>query len=135
MSVKVLKKISEKEACLRLQEKPKVLTPLSISKIKKTDFGSDKYYFSIKFKMANKIYFWVSYSFYKKDDHYECGSQSKLFNLMKKFIGIDETNSEGFKFNKEDIENILLNKKFLATAEFRKMYDSEFPYLEVLVIY
>ena len=135
MSVKVLKKISEKEACLRLQDKSKVLKALFISNIKKADYDSEKYYFSIKFRMANDTYFWVTYSFEKIDDYYQCKSLSKLFNLMKKFVGVNEYNSEGFKFKKEDIEKLILNKKFLATAEFRKMYGGEFPYIEVIEIY
>lgn len=132
MAIKILEKISENDACLELKYKPQILKIKFISKIKPSSLGDDRYYFFINYEMEDGRKFGVSYVFDKEDDYYTCKSRSKLFNLVKGFLDIDETTSNGIGFTRDDLMKLLLNKKFLATAEFREIYGNTFPYICVV---
>ena len=132
MAIKVLKKISEKDACLELEEKSEILTIKAIGKIGQSKFGEDKYYFYITYEFEDGRTLKISYLFDKKEDYYSCTSRSKLFEILKGFLEINKYECNGVDFERDDLIELLLNKRFLATAEFREIYGNSFPYIIVL---
>lgn len=132
MAIKVLKKIDQNEACLKLSNNPQKLKIESITSIKQTTYNPDKFYFYINFLMEDGCKFGVSYTFDILDgDEFQCTTYSKLFVLVKDFLEIDEDECSGINFSKNDMRNLLLKKEFLATAEFREAYGRTVPYIIV----
>lgn len=132
MAIKVLNKINQNEACLKLINNPQKLKIESITSIKQTTYNPEKFYFYINFLMEDGFKFGVSYTFDLIDgDEFQCTTYSKLFVLVKNFLDIDEENCGGIHFSKNDMRKLLLKKEFLATAEFRDAYGKTVPYIIV----
>lgn len=131
MAIKVFKKINEKDACSELIKKPQILNIQSISNIKPSKFDDMKYYFFINFIFEDGRKFSVSYIFDKENEHYTCKTRSKLFLLLKGFLEVDDE-CGGIGFTREDLIKLLVNKKFLATAEFREINNKSFPFIKVV---
>lgn len=132
MVIKISKKITEKDACSILLKEKQELTVVNISEIKKSTKGNDdgnKYYFHIDYEMNDGTKFGVSYTFYLIDDVFKCGTLSKLFNLMKGLLDSNPLTDDDMEFDETDIAELILNKKFLASAIVQTIGGKNYPYI------
>ena len=68
-------------------------------------------------------------SFYLEDGKFKCGTSSKLYNLMKGFLDLNPLTCVGLTFDKSDIDETLLNKKFIASAFVQSVGGKNYPYI------
>ena len=135
MTIKVLKTINQIEACEILEKNPQKLKVHSVTPIKQTNYNPEKFYFYVNFLMEDGSKFGINYSFdMVNSEEFECTTYSKLFVLVKEFLNVDENSCGGIRFSKSDLHDVLRNKEFLATAEFREVYGKEIPYIKVVKI-
>ena len=127
--IKQIKKISEKDACSRILHNPQELCIVNIDDIKESTRKTNQYYFYVDFVMEDGTQFGVSYSFYKEDGEFKCGTQSKLYYLLKGFLDLNELECVGLTFDKSDIDETLLNKKFNASAFVQNVGGEKYIYL------
>lgn len=129
MAIEVLKKINEKDACSRILHNPQRLCIVNIDDIKESTKKKNQYYCYIDFEMEDGTQFGASYSFYKENGLFKCGTSSKLFYLMKGFLDLNELECVGLTFDKSDIDETLLNKKFNASAFVQNVGNEKYIYL------
>lgn len=129
MAISVLKKITENDACGILIEKKQELLVVNIDEIKKSTRKENQYYCYIDFEMEDGTRFGASYSFYLQDGLFKCGTSSKLYYLLKGFLNLNPLTDVGLTFDKSDIDDALLNKKFLASAVVQSVGGKNYPYI------
>jgi hypothetical protein len=129
MAIKVLEKISEKDACSILMKKQQELLVVNIDEIKESTRKENQYYMYVDFEMEDGTQFGASYSFYLQDGVFKCGTSSKLFYLMKGFLNLNPLTSVGLTFDKSDIAETILNKRFLASAIVQSVGGKNYPYI------
>ena len=136
MAINVLKKITEKDACSILMKKQQELTVVNIDEIKESTRKENQYYCYVDFEMEDGTQFGASYSFYLEDEFatpssvlFSCGTSSKLYYLLKGFLDLNPLTDVGLTFQKTDIDDILLNKKFIASAIVQSVGGKNYPYI------
>ena len=136
MAISVLKKISEKDACSILLKQEQELSVVNIDEIKESTRQENQYYCYVDFKMQDGTQFGASYSFYLEDEFatpnsvlFSCGTSSKLYYLLKGFLDLNPLTDVGLTFQKTDIDEILLNKKFVASAIVQSVGGKTYPYI------
>ena len=86
ISIKVLKRIDQNEACLKLKDNPQNLIIDSITSIKQTTFNPEKFYFYVNFLMEDGSKFSVNYTLDMVSyDEFECTTYSNYLYLLKIF--------------------------------------------------
>lgn len=132
MAIKISKKISEHDACNILLKEKQELLVFNVSEIKKSTkekARENQYYCHIDYKMKDGTKFGVSYTFYLIGDMFKCGTSSKLFNLMKGLLDSNPLTDDDMEFEKNDIAETLLNKKFVASAIVQNIGGKNHPYI------
>ena len=129
MAINVLKKINEKDACAILFEKEQELIVVNVDEVKQSKRKENQYYMFIDFKMEDGTQFGVSYSFYFEDGFFKCGTSSKLYYLLKGFLGLNPLTDVGLSFNESDIAETILNKRFVASAIVQSVGGKNYPYI------
>lgn len=129
MAINVVNKISEKDACSILMKKEQELEVINIDEIKESTRQENQYYMYVDFKMEDGTQFGASYSFYFEDGVFKCGTSSKLYYLMKGFLNLNPLTCVGLTFDKADIDEVLENKKFIASAIVQSVGGKNYPYI------
>lgn len=129
MVIKTINKITESDACSILMKKEQELEIVSIDDIKKSTRKDNQFYFYVDYKMEDGTIFGASYSFYMEDGVFKCGTSSKLYNLMKGFLDLNPLTCIGLTFDKADIDDVLKNKKFIASAIVESVGGKNYPYI------
>lgn len=129
MAINVLKKISEKDACSILLKEKQELIVVNVDSIKESTRKENQYYCYVDFEMEDGTQFGASYSFYCDGDLFKCGTSSKLFYLMKGFLGLNPLTDVGLTFDESDIAETILNKKFVASVIVQSVGGKNYPYI------
>ena len=129
MAIGVVNKITENDACALLIKEKQELYIDNIDEIKQSKTSDNQYYFFIDYKMKDGTQFGVSYTFYLENGKFRCGTSSKLYHLLKGFLNINPLTCTGLTFAKADIDEVLKNKKFLASAFVQSVGGKNYPYI------
>ena len=132
MAIKISKKITEYDACSILLKEKQELHVVNISDIKKStneNAKENQYYCYVDYEMKDGTSFGVSYTFYLEDGLFKCGTSSKLYYLLKGFLDSNPLTDVKLTFNKADIDDTLLNKKFIASAIVQSVGGKNYPYI------
>lgn len=129
MAFGIVTKITERDACSKLFNQEQELTVVNVDDVKVSKRKENHYYCFVDFRMKDGTEFGVSYSFYKEDGVFKCGTSSKLYHLMKGFLDLNPLTCKGLTFDKSDIDDALLNKKFLASAIVQSVGGKNYPYI------
>lgn len=129
MAINILKKITEQDACSLLMKQEQELHVGNVDDIKESTRKENQYYCYIDFEMKDGTQFGASYSFYLEDGVFKCGTSSKLFYLMKGFLNLNPLTDVGLTFDKNDIAETILNKRFLASAIVQSVGGKNYPYI------
>ena len=129
MAINILKKITEQDACSLLMKQEQELHVVNVDDIKESTRKENQYYCYIDFEMKDGTQFGASYSFYLEDGVFKCGTSSKLFYLMKGFLNLNPLTDVGLTFDKNDIAETILNKRFLASAIVQSVGGKNYPYI------
>ena len=129
MAIGVVNKITENDACALLIKEKQELYIDNIDEIKQSKTSDNQYYFFIDYKMKDGTQFGVSYTFYLENGKFRCGTSSKLYHLLKGFLNINPLTCTGLTFAKADIDEVLKNKKFLASAFVQSVGGSNYAYI------
>lgn len=131
MAIKISKKIKEYDACSILMKQKQELFVFNVGEIKpsKSKDKENQYYCYVDYEMEDGTKFGVSYSFYLEDGFYKCGTSSKLFNLLKSLLNSNPLTDNTLDFKKNELDETLLNKKFLASAIVQNIGGKNYPYI------
>ena len=129
MAINILKKITEQDACSLLMKQEQELHVVNVDDIKESTRKENQYYCYIDFEMKDGTQFGASYSFYLQDGVFKCGTSSKLYYLLKGFLDLNPLTDVGLTFDKADIAETILNKRFLASAIVQSVGGKNYPYI------
>lgn len=129
MAFGILNKIKEDDACAILMKEKQELHIVNIGDIKESTRKENQFYFYIDFEMKDGTQFGASYSFYNDNGVFKCGTSSKLYHLMKGFLNLNPLTCVGLTFDKSDIDDALLNKKFIASSVVQSVGGKNYQYI------
>lgn len=129
MGFTVINKIKEDDACAILMKEKQELYIVNVDDIKESTRKENQFYLYIDFEMKDGTQFDAYYSFYLEGNRFKCGNSSKFYHLMKGFLNLNPLTCVGLTFNKSDIYETLLNKKFIASSILQSIGGKNYPYI------
>ena len=129
MAIGVINKIKEDDACAILLKEKQELHIVNVDEIKQSKTKKNSFYFFIDFEMKDGTKFGASYSCYLEDGKFKCGTSSKLYHLMKGFLNLNPLTCVALTFDKSDIDEVLQNKKFIASSSVQSIGGKNYPYI------